>query len=56
MLLVEIDIPRLDGYEVAREARSIVGARALSLFAMTGYGQPEDLRERLAGVKRRCSG
>jgi signal transduction histidine kinase/CheY-like chemotaxis protein len=38
--LVDIGLPRLDGYAVAREVR----ARAPSqvLVALTGYGQPED--------------
>jgi signal transduction histidine kinase/CheY-like chemotaxis protein len=44
VLLVDIGIPKLDGYEVAREVRAILGERAPMLFAMTGYGQPEDRR------------
>ena len=39
--LVDIGLPRLDGYEVARRIRDAVGSRIL-LVALTGYGQPED--------------
>jgi CheY-like chemotaxis protein len=43
--IIDIGLPRLDGYEVARRARS-AGVRA-RLVALTGYGLPED-RERAA--------
>ena len=39
--LVDIGLPRLDGYEVARRIRAAGGSRIL-LVALTGYGQPED--------------
>ena len=39
--LVDIGLPRLDGYEVARRIRAAGGSRML-LVALTGYGQPED--------------
>ena len=45
--LIDIGLPGLDGNEVARSIRSILGARAISLIAMTGYGQPEDRRRAL---------
>jgi len=38
--LIDIGLPRLDGYEVARRARS-AGVRA-RLVALTGYGLPQD--------------
>jgi signal transduction histidine kinase/ActR/RegA family two-component response regulator len=41
---VDIGLPGLDGYQVARRVRSTLG-RATHLVALTGYGQPED-RER----------
>ena len=38
---VDIGLPELDGYEVARAARREAGHATL-LVALTGYGQPED--------------
>jgi CheY-like chemotaxis protein len=45
--LIDIGLPGLDGNEVARRIRPIFGADAISLIAMTGYGQPEDRRRAL---------
>jgi signal transduction histidine kinase/CheY-like chemotaxis protein len=42
--LVDVGLPGLDGYEVARRIRTAMG-RSVRLIALTGYGQPED-RER----------
>jgi CheY-like chemotaxis protein len=39
--LVDIGLPDIDGFEVARRLRQRLGAE-LRLVAMTGYGQPED--------------
>jgi signal transduction histidine kinase/CheY-like chemotaxis protein len=39
--LVDIGLPHLDGYEVARRVRPALG-RSVMLVALTGYGQPED--------------
>jgi CheY-like chemotaxis protein len=39
--LVDIGLPRIDGYEVARRMREALGTDVL-LLALTGYGQPED--------------
>ena len=39
--LVDIGLPGIDGYEVARRVRAALGA-AVSLVAVTGYGQVED--------------
>ncbi|HEY6928200.1 MAG TPA: ATP-binding protein, partial [Thermoanaerobaculia bacterium] len=44
--LVDIGLPRLDGYEVARRIRGALGSRIL-LVALTGYGLPEDRRRAL---------
>jgi CheY-like chemotaxis protein len=41
--LVDIGLPGIDGYEVARRLRQGHGKRPL-LIALTGYGQPEDRR------------
>ncbi len=51
--LVDIGLPGMDGNEVARRIRSILGGNEISLIAMTGYGQPEDRRRALqAGFDR----
>ena len=42
---VDIDLPDISGYEVARQLARRVGIR---LVAVTGYGQPEDVRRALA--------
>jgi CheY-like chemotaxis protein len=39
--LVDIGLPRLDGYEVARRIRGAMGSK-IFLIALTGYGQPDD--------------
>jgi CheY-like chemotaxis protein len=41
--LVDIGLPGIDGYEVARRVRARDPRRPL-LIALTGYGQPEDRR------------
>jgi signal transduction histidine kinase len=42
--LVDIGLPGIDGYEVARRLRSEPGTRELRLIALTGYGLAEDQR------------
>jgi len=39
--LVDIGLPGIDGYEVARRVR-VADPRRPLLIALTGYGQPED--------------
>ncbi len=41
--LVDLGLPGLDGYELARRVRA-AGARGMRLIALTGYGQPDDVR------------
>lgn len=41
-VLLDIAMPGLDGYEVARRLRALPGGRELVLIALTGYGQPQD--------------
>ena len=46
VVLIDIGLPRLDGYQVAQELRArrdALGAH-VRLVAVTGYGQPEDRR------------
>ena len=48
--LLDIGMPGLNGYEVARELRSRRNGHGLLLIAATGYGQPEDrVRAEAAG-------
>jgi two-component system, chemotaxis family, CheB/CheR fusion protein len=42
--LIDIGLPDVDGYEVARTARAHPDTRDLYLVALTGYRQPEDHR------------
>jgi len=42
--LVDIGLPGLDGYELARRISACPALEATRLVAMTGYGQPEDRR------------
>src|SRR5262249_54656333 len=44
--LVDIGLPLLDGYEVARRVRAALG-RDIFLISLTGYGQPHDHRPTL---------
>jgi signal transduction histidine kinase/CheY-like chemotaxis protein len=44
--LVDIGLPGLDGYQVARQVRAALGEQIL-LIAMTGYGEPHDRRRAL---------
>lgn len=44
IILVDLGLPDLDGCEFARTVRSARGGDALSLVAITGYGQPSDRR------------
>ncbi|UUZ57339.1 response regulator [Massilia sp. H-1] len=40
--LVDIGLPRMDGYEVARRLRADPATRGMRLIALTGYGQEND--------------
>lgn len=42
VLILDIGLPGMDGYELARRLRLIPGLRGAVLIAVTGYGQPED--------------
>ncbi len=51
--LVDIGLPGIDGYEVARRLRQNEGTRHIKLIALTGYGLAEDQRRVLeAGFDR----
>jgi CheY-like chemotaxis protein len=44
VVLVDIGLPEMNGYEVARAIRSRENGIHARLIALTGYGQPEDQR------------
>ncbi|HET9233148.1 MAG TPA: response regulator, partial [Candidatus Eisenbacteria bacterium] len=44
VVLLDIGLPKLNGYEVARHIRELKGGRDRLLVAMTGWGQKEDHR------------
>lgn len=49
--LLDIGLPRVDGWEVARRIRQGLGQRPCLLIAVTGYGQESDrVRSREAGI------
>ena len=49
VVLLDIGLPDMDGYEVGRELRALLGRRS-RLIALTGYGQPGDrARSQAAG-------
>jgi len=48
VVLLDIGMPGMDGYEVARRIRSNPDNRHISLIALTGWGQDEDRRRSVA--------
>ncbi len=44
MIFLDIGMPGLDGYEVARRIRRLPGQDSVTLIALTGWGHPEDRR------------
>jgi len=46
--ILDIGLPDLDGYEVARELRRILAGQPLFVAAMTGWGQPNDRAQAFA--------
>ena len=42
VVLLDISLPRLDGYEIARRMREDAQLRSATLIAITGYGQSHD--------------
>jgi PAS domain S-box-containing protein len=48
VVFLDIGLPQMDGYEVARRLRAQYGAACPHLIARTGYGQPEDRARTLA--------
>jgi CheY-like chemotaxis protein len=51
IMLLDIGLPGMSGYEVARQLRADSQFKKLIIAAMTGYGQTEDRqRSREAGI------
>jgi CheY-like chemotaxis protein len=47
LALVDLGLPTVDGYEVARRIRATDVGKSMVLIALTGYGQAEDRRRAL---------
>lgn len=48
VVLVDLGLPGIDGYELARRIRTTEAGPAVRLVALTGYGQPVDRRRSAA--------
>ena len=48
IIIVDIGLPDIDGYEVARKVRRVSTTSRIRLIALTGYGLPEDRERALA--------
>jgi CheY-like chemotaxis protein len=44
VVLLDIGLPGMDGYEVAQKMRELPGLRNIRLVAVTGYGRSDDRR------------
>jgi CheY-like chemotaxis protein len=44
VVLLDIDMPRMNGYQVAKQLRQMPGLDQSLLVAITGYGMDEDRR------------
>ena len=44
VILLDIGLPEIDGYEVARRIRATPAGRSVTLLAITGWGQEQDRR------------
>jgi signal transduction histidine kinase/CheY-like chemotaxis protein len=48
LILLDIGLPDMNGYEVARRLRTTAAGRAAQLVALTGYGQEDDRQRAFA--------
>ncbi|MEP6767358.1 MAG: PAS domain S-box protein [Acidobacteriota bacterium] len=49
VVILDIGLPGMDGYEVARRLQEQAGSEKMTLVALTGYGQQEDRRRTSLG-------
>ena len=42
--IIDIGLPRMDGYQVARRIRDLPHGRDMLLLALSGYGSPSDAK------------
>ena len=54
--IIDIGLPGMDGYELARRIRSEPDGRDVTLIALTGYGFPEDRERSTRGGLRSAPG
>ena len=47
-VLMDLGMPRIDGFEMARRIRELPGGKNVRLIAMSGWGQPADRERALA--------
>lgn len=53
VIILDIGLPGMDGYTVARTLRGRTDTAKVMLIALTGYGQPDDVKKALeAGFDR----
>jgi PAS domain S-box-containing protein len=45
VVMLDIGLPGMNGFEVARKLRAEFGDASMLMIAVTGYGQPEDIRK-----------
>ncbi|HEU4430730.1 MAG TPA: response regulator, partial [Myxococcota bacterium] len=45
VVVLDIGMPRLDGYEACRAIRALPGGEGVLIIALTGWGQPDDRRK-----------
>jgi two-component system CheB/CheR fusion protein len=48
VILLDIGLPGMNGYEVARHLRARPEGQGVKIFAMTGYGQESDKQRSIA--------
>src|SRR5947208_943512 len=44
VVALDIGLPGMDGYEIARRLRKLPGLANVLIVAVTGYGRPQDIR------------